>query len=292
MMVGSPGCGKTMLARRLPGILPPLTLPEALQVTKIYSVGGMLDRAEKLRISRPFRAPHHGASAASVIGGGAIPKPGEISLASYGVLFMDEMPEFKRDVLEALRQPLEDRMVTVSRVSGRIDFPADFQLVAALNPCPCGYYGDTLKQCTCTPYMREKYLHRISGPLMDRIDLHIVVPRVAYNELADSGEGETSAAIRARVIAAREIQSARFDGTNTICNARMSRRQLQQFCRLDAVGDKLLQEAFKRLHLSARAHDKILKVARTIADLAGEENISALHIAEAIQYRIMDREAE
>lgn len=291
-MVGPPGSGKTMLARRLPGILPPLSLREALLVTKIYSICGMLNSEEKLKIKRPFRAPHHGASAASVIGGGAVPRPGEISLACYGVLFMDEMPEFRRDVLEALRQPLEDRVVTVSRVSSRVDYPADFQLVGALNPCPCGYYGDSQRQCTCTPHIREKYLHRISGPLMDRIDIHITVPRVEYKELTDDRPAETSAEIRKRVLAARAVQERRFAGSDTVCNAHMTRSQLLKYCAVDAVGNRLLQDAFKNLHLSARAHDKILKVARTIADLAAEEHISALHIAEAVQYRLMDREAE
>jgi len=291
-MIGPPGSGKTMLARRLPGILPPLSLQEALQVTKIYSVSGMLGEKEKLMTSRPFRAPHHGASSPSIIGGGVVPRPGEISLSSYGVLFMDEMPEFKRDVLEALRQPLEDKKVTVSRVSGRVDFPANFQLVGALNPCPCGYYGDTLKNCTCTPHMREKYLHRISGPLLDRIDLHVIVPRVEYNDLSDQKPAESSAVIRERVIAARKRQEARFAGSGVLCNAHMNRRQLVEFCQLDEISNRLLQDAFKRLKLSARAHDKILKVARTIADLAGEEKITALHIAEAVQYRIMDRELD
>ena len=291
-MIGPPGSGKTMLARRLPGILPPLTLQEALQVTKIYSICGMLKGENKLITERPFRAPHHGASSASVIGGGAVAKPGEISLASGGVLFMDEMPEFKRDVLEALRQPLEDKTVTVSRVSGKVDFPADFQLVGALNPCPCGYYGDSLKECTCTPHMREKYLHRISGPLLDRIDMHIIVPRVDYDSLSEKKSGECSEVIRKRVIAARQKQQERFAGSSTLCNAGMTRKQLQEFCVLDEIGNRILQEAFKRLNLSARAHDKILKVARTIADLAGEDTILAIHIAEAVQYRVMDRTLE
>ncbi|MCL2678118.1 MAG: YifB family Mg chelatase-like AAA ATPase [Clostridiales bacterium] len=291
ILVGPPGSGKTMLARRLPGILPPMTLGESLQTTKLYSVGGLLPKGQALITRRPFRAPHHGASGASIIGGGATPVPGEISLATHGVLFLDEMPEFARDVLEALRQPLEDRCVTVSRVSGRVDFPADFQLVGALNPCPCGYYGDSLKPCTCTPYMIEKYLRRISGPLMDRIDLHIEVPRVKYQELssAKSKHSASSAEIRERVLSARERQTRRFAGGDIKINAQMRRREVQLFCRLDEQAESLMKEAFARLQLSARAHDRILKVARTIADLAGEGNILLEHIAEAIQYRNMDR---
>ncbi|MEG1997427.1 MAG: YifB family Mg chelatase-like AAA ATPase, partial [Clostridiales bacterium] len=291
LMIGAPGSGKTMLAKRLPSLLPPLTLSESIEVTKLYSISGQLPPGQPLLITRPFRSPHHGASAASIIGGGATPRPGEISLASHGILFMDELPEFSRDVLEALRQPLEENQVTVARVSARVDYPADFQLVAAMNPCPCGYYGDSQRICTCTPYMRHRYLHRISGPLLDRIDLHVEVPRVDYQELAGkNGQPVSSAALRQQVQAAREIQQRRFAGKKSSVNARMSRRDLEKYCICDGAASDLLQEAFGRLRMSGRAHDRILKVARTIADLAGREQIEATHIAEAIQYRSLDRE--
>jgi len=291
LMVGSPGSGKTMLARRLPGILPPLTLKESMQVTKIYSIAGMLPADTPLLCARPFRAPHHGASAASLIGGGAVPHPGEISLATHGILFLDELPEFKRDVLEALRQPLEDRVVTVSRAQGRADFPADFQLVAAMNPCPCGFYGDSLKPCTCTPYQRQRYFGKISGPLLDRIDLQIDVPRVEYKDLAGQNmQEETSAVIKARVCAARALQQERFSKSNTVCNAAMSREELTRFCTLSQDAALFLGEAFHTLKMSARAHDRVLKIARTIADLERAAQIDVAHLAEAIQYRSLDRE--
>jgi magnesium chelatase family protein len=281
-----------MLARRLPGIMPPLTVAESLQTSKIYSVAGLLPRDQALITVRPFRAPHHGASAASIIGGGTNPKPGEASLASNGVLFLDELPEFSREVLEALRQPLEDNIISIARVQARIEYPANFQLIAAMNPCPCGYFGDNLKPCSCKPTNRQRYKGRISGPLLDRIDLHIEVPRVQYDELAGRNQPppESSQKIRERVMAAREIQAARFSEAAYCVNAQMSRKMLVACCQLADDAALLLQEAFKQLRLSARSHDRILKVARTIADLAAVEQISAEHIAEAVQYRGLDRE--
>jgi len=291
LMIGPPGSGKTMLARRLPTILPEMVLSESLEATKIYSISGMLPKGQALINRRPFRSPHHGASSASIIGGGVNPRPGEISLACHGVLFLDEMAEFSRDVLEALRQPLEDRVVTVSRVSGRVDFPASFQLVGAMNPCPCGYHGDSLKKCTCTPHIRQRYFQRISGPLLDRIDIQIEVPRVKYKDISGvSPDEESSESIRERVKAARAIQSGRFSGRAYLTNAQMSRTDLVKFCRPDEAGEQLLAQAFRSLGMSGRGHDRILKIARTIADLAGAEQIAMDHIAEAIQYRNLDRE--
>ena len=296
LLIGPPGSGKTMLARRLPGIMPPMTLEESLEATKIYSIAGLLPRGQALISERPFRAPHHGASSASIIGGGANPKPGEVSLAGHGVLFLDEMPEFSRDVLESLRQPLEDHIVTVARVQARVEYPANFQLVAAMNPCPCGYYGDSLKNCTCTPYARQRYMQRISGPLLDRIDLHIEVPRVKYDALSMNtvreAPAESSATMRERVTAARERQSRRFLGQGFVINARMGRKDLEKCCALDESAAALLGEAFRHLQMSARAHDRILKVSRTIADLEGRENVEMEHIAEALQYRSLDRNTE
>jgi len=291
LMVGSPGSGKTMLAKRFSTILPKLTLEESIQVTEVFSVAGLLPPEQTLLVKRPFRAPHHLASAVSIIGGGANPKPGEISLAHHGVLFLDEFPEFHRDVLEALRQPLEDQKVVIARANGRVEYPADFQLIAAMNPCPCGYWGDGIKDCTCTPFARAHYRRKLSGPLMDRIDIHIQVPRVEYQQIAGKeGAEETSAEIRARVEAARAIQLKRFAGTQVFVNAGMGRKELEQFCRPDAAGEAVLRQAFQRLGMSGRSHDRVLKVARTIADLAGAEQISVQHIAEALQFRTMDRE--
>jgi magnesium chelatase family protein len=287
LLIGSPGSGKTMLARRLPSILPDLTLPEALQLTKIYSAAGMLPAETPLFCRRPFRAPHHSASQASLIGGGRVPSPGEVSLAHNGVLFLDEMPEFGRSLLEVLRQPLEDGFVTVTRVGGRMEFPARFQLVGAMNPCPCGYYGDTEKACSCTPQAVRRYQDRISGPLLDRIDLHVNVPRVRYQELSSAAAEESSAAVKARVEAARAMQRHRTPELSG--NASLSHRQILDFCPLSPAGEKLMEHAFSRMGLSARAYDKILRVARSIADLAGQADIAPEHLAEAIQYRQLDR---
>lgn len=289
MLVGPPGSGKTMLARRLPSILPELTLEESLELTRIYSVAGLLPEGQALINRRPFRAPHHGASSASIIGGGRIPRPGEVSLAQHGVLFLDEMPEFSRDVLEALRQPLEDRHISVTRVGGRVDFPATFQLVGAMNPCPCGYYGDMERVCRCTGSQLARYFSRLSGPLLDRVDIHIEVPRVHYEALNSKRVPESSAVIRQRVKAARKIQRQRFAGTNIHCNAAMGHKELLHYCSLAADAQELLKNAFQMLHLSARSHDRVLKVARTIADLAGAEAIALEHLGEAVQYRGLDR---
>ena len=289
LMIGSPGSGKTMLARRLPTILPPLQLEEALETTKIHSVAG-LQRFEGLMASRPFRAPHHTASPVSLIGGGQTPRPGEVSLAHNGVLFLDELPEFGRSVLEVLRQPLEDREIVVSRARYNVTYPANFTLVAAMNPCPCGYYNHPTKECTCSPGAVHRYMGRISGPLMDRIDMHIEVTPVEPSELQSAEEGERSAVVRERVMRAREIQRRRFEGIEGVhTNARMNSAMVRQYCVLDEASDRLLKRAMERLSLSARAFDRILKVARTIADLAGREQIAQSDVAEAIGYRSLDR---
>ncbi len=292
LMVGPPGAGKTMLARRLPGILPPLSLEEALETTKIHSVGGKLAPRSGLVAVRPFRAPHHTISDVGLCGGGSNPLPGEISLAHNGVLFLDELPEFRRSVLEVLRQPLEEGRITISRARFSVDYPARFMLVASMNPCPCGYLNDPVRTCVCTPVQVQRYLSRISGPLLDRIDLHIEVTPVPFEELSQHGrKGESSAHIRERVVRARERQKERFAGIPGVyTNAQMGARHVEQFCRLDAAGKQLMKMAMQRLGLSARAYSRIRKVARTIADLAGSEHIGPEHLSEAIQYRSLDRE--
>jgi magnesium chelatase family protein len=283
-----------MLAKRLPSILPPLTLHEALETTKIHSVAGKLPEDTTLVSKRPFRSPHHTVSDVALVGGGGNPQPGEISLAHNGVLFLDELPEFKRTVLEVMRQPMEERRVTISRAKMTIDFPSSFMLVASMNPCPCGYFNHPDKACTCPAGSVQKYLNKISGPLLDRIDLHVEVTPVPFSELSNSNSKpqEKSETIRARVIQAREIQAQRFAGQEGIyCNAQISSKQLQEICILNTAGTNLLKTAMERLNLSARAYDRILKVARTIADLSGSDEIKTEHIAEAIQYRSLDRES-
>ncbi len=285
LMSGPPGSGKTLLARTVPSILPRMSIEEALDVTKIYSVSGMLPPEVPLILQRPFRSPHHTTSHAGLVGGGRIPRPGEISLTHRGVLFLDELPEFGHTVLEVLRQPLEDKVVTISRAQGTITYPANFMLVAAMNPCPCGFFNDPVRECTCSPTAIARYQKRISGPLLDRIDIHVEVPRVDYEKLADKRQVETSAIIRARVQAARERQLQRFTGSKLTCNAEMGPAEVRDCCDVEPAAEKLLKAAMHQLHLSARAFHRVLKLARTIADLAESELIAANHVAEAIQYR-------
>jgi len=289
LLIGPPGSGKTMLAKRIPSIIPPMTLQEALDTTTIHSVCGFLNSSQPIVAKRPFRAPHHTISTAGLVGGGSNPRPGEVSLAHHGVLFLDELPEFQRNVLEVLRQPLEDRSITISRATRSLTFPADFILVAAMNPCPCGYYNSALKQCNCSPIQVQRYVSRISGPLLDRIDLHVDVPEVKYSELIAKADGEPSRTIAGRVEGARQKQIRRLEGEGILWNSQMGPRHLQKYCRLDGRAQKHLESAIESLRLSARAYDRILKVARTIADLADRDQIEAEHISEAIQYRSLDR---
>lgn len=292
IMIGPPGSGKTMLAKRLPSILPPMTMDEALETTKIHSVAGILPADTPLIRNRPYRSPHHTISDAGLVGGGTYPQPGEISLAQNGVLFLDELPEFKRTVLEVMRQPMEDRIVTISRARLSVNFPASFMLIASMNPCPCGYYNDPERECVCSPGIVKSYLNKISGPLMDRIDLHVEVTPVPFKDLALTPKGEQSEEVRKRVMAGRDVQQERFKNERDIyCNAQMSSRDIDRYCKLNAEGLNLLKTAMERLSLSARAFDRIKKVSRTIADLDHSEEIKPQHLAEAIQYRSLDRES-
>ncbi len=289
IMIGPPGSGKTMLAKRIPTILPPLRFEESLETSKIYSVMGLLPKGAGLITVRPFQAPHHTISDAGLIGGGQHPKPGQVSLAHHGVLFLDELPEFRRNVLEVLRQPMEEGQVIISRASATVSYPADFMLVAAMNPCPCGFLGDAKRECTCSPLQIQRYRAKISGPLLDRIDIHLEVPAVPYRELSGISDGESSAEILQRVMKARDIQEDRFSRTKIFNNAGMSSRHLKKFCSVDSESSLLLERAMDRFGLSARAHARILKIARTIADLEGRDELRAAHVAEAIQYRTLDR---
>ncbi len=290
LLIGPPGSGKSMLAKRFPTILPEMTEKESIDTTKIHSIAGVLPKKSPLITTRPFRSPHHTVSSAAMSGGGALPKPGEISLAHNGVLFLDELPEFRRDVMEALRAPLEDGNVTVSRVAGSLTYPCSFTLIGAMNPCPCGFYGHPTKRCTCSPKAVAKYLGKISGPMLDRLDIHVEVPPVQYDELKDDGDSsETSAEIKKRVDRARQIQNERYKDENITCNARLTPSQLKKYCILTEDAENILEAAFKKMGLSGRAYDRLLKVSRTLADLDESEYIESYHIAQAIQFRSLDR---
>ncbi|MCA9034653.1 MAG: YifB family Mg chelatase-like AAA ATPase [Planctomycetaceae bacterium] len=289
LMIGSPGTGKTLLSQRICTILPELEPEESLETTRIYSAVARLEPGQPLMLRRPFRSPHHTISEAGLVGGGSIPQPGEISLSHNGILFLDELPEFNRRTLEVMRQPLEDHCVTISRAMGSVTFPANLMLVAAMNPCPCGFRGDPKRQCSCSPVQVERYLSRISGPLLDRIDIHIEVPPVPFRELSDKSEGTSSASMRERVVEARSRQSVRFKGTRTLANGKMKPQQIRKFCRLENDAEQLLKNAMEETGLSARAHDKILRISRTIADLDGSDKIAVHHLSEAINYRTLDR---
>ena len=290
LLIGPPGSGKSMLAKRFPTILPEMTEKESIDTTKIHSIAGVLPKKSPLITTRPFRSPHHTVSSAAMSGGGALPKPGEISLAHNGVLFLDELPEFRRDVMEALRAPLEDGNVTVSRVAGSLTYPCSFTLIGAMNPCPCGFYGHPTKRCTCSPKAVAKYLGKISGPMLDRLDIHVEVPPVQYDELKDDGDSsETSAEIKKRVDRARQIQNERYKNENITCNARLTPSQLKKYCILTEDAENILEAAFKKMGLSGRAYDRLLKVSRTLADLDESEYIESYHIAQAIQFRSLDR---